>query len=200
VLALVSLARRQVVVGLSLVAALAACSFWDARVPWDTKQMAREIAADLRRFEHLDAEFRQVEVLGWHTVDSPPKQPAPPGILWRRSYEALVWVRVESGSGLPGWVVVDAWGGANDPWQRAIINTYYIAPPPPLRPGEDTSGTWHGFNRYAAPPTSEQVCEFARVAFLNPTYRDRDSHVVTRLRRRTWRRLTGAEPACLAKE
>jgi hypothetical protein len=108
VLARVSLARRHVVVVLSLGAALSACSLRNARVPWDTKQMAREIAADLLRFEHFDAEFRQVEVLGWHTVDSPPKQPAPPGIMWRRSHEALVWVRVENESGVPSWVVVDA--------------------------------------------------------------------------------------------
>lgn len=201
VLSFVSAPRRRMVVGLSLCFALSACSLGDPRVPWDTSQMGREIADDLRRFEHVDAEFRQVEVLGWRTIESQQKRPAPLDAIRHRSSEALVWVRVESGSGVPGWIVVDAWRGPDSPWRRVIIDTEYIAPAPPPRPGEDTSGTWHGFNRYTTPPTSEQVCEFARVAFLNPRYLGPDSRVViTELRRSAWRRLTGTEPACSVNE
>jgi hypothetical protein len=164
--------------------------------------MAREIADDLRRFERVDAAFRQVEALGWRTITIEQRQPTPLPPIRHRSLEALVWVGVESASGIPGWIVVDAWRGADGPWRRAVINREYKAPVPPPRPGEDASGTWHGFKRYDTAPSSQQVCDFARVHFLNPVDFDPESHVVvtTELRRNTWRRLTGGEPACSANE
>lgn len=115
VLALVSLERRRIVVGLSLCTALSACSPVDRRVPWGTMQMAREIVYDLRRFEHVDDEFGRVEVLGWRAVESRQKRLPPVDEIRHRSSEAVVWMRVEGRSGVPGWIVVDAW---SEPPQR----------------------------------------------------------------------------------
>ncbi len=196
-LALGSSAGRRIVAGLALCVAVTACSLDNPRVPFDTPQMACEIADDLRRFEHVDGAFQEVEVLGWRIVESLQQRPEPLQPLRYRTFEAPIWVRIENGADDPGWLVVDAGAGTNGPWRRNIIYWEHRAPAPPPLPGEDASGTWHGFHRYAAPPTSEQVCDFARVAFLNQRYLGPDSRVVVaQLRRKTWRRLTGAEPAC----
>lgn len=200
VLTNVPFGSRRAMVALSICAALSACAPGDSRVPWDTSQMAREIARDLRQFERFEAEFRQVEVLGWRTVESQQRRPAPLDPIRRRDYHALVWVRAESAAGAAVWVLVEAAQGEDDPWRRVIINRELPrelrAPLTHPRPGEDPDGTWHGFARYPTPPTSADVCDFARGAFLKP-FQPPDSHVVVgELRRKTWWRVTGAEPVC----
>jgi hypothetical protein len=193
----ISLVRSRpaaVVMWLSVV--LPACAARDAPVPWDTEQMAREIAHDLRRFERFGAQFRQVEVLAWRILEIQRSQPASLQPVRRRAYDALVWVRVATAAGAPAWLLVHADGDEDSPWRRVVINREVVARLTHPRPGEDPDGTYHGFIRYATSPTSEQVCEFARVAFLEP-YLGPDSHIVAaELRRPAWRRVTGAEPVC----
>lgn len=191
---------RRGVVTLSYCAAVSACAGCDARVPWDTNQMAREIALDLQQFENVDAEFREVEVLAWRRVERHQPRPAPLDPLRFRSYGALVWVRAEGRGGVPAWLLVQAGGGQDEPWRRAIIFRELKAPLTNPRPGEDTTGTWHGFSRYTTPPTSEQVCDFAGVAFLKPYWLSDVRVVVTDLRRHAWQRVTGAAPVCRMDE
>jgi hypothetical protein len=85
-----------------------------------------------------------------------------------------------------------------------MIFTYFKAPPPPLRPGETADGTWHGFNRYAKPPTSKEICEFASVSFLALGPEIREDHwrieKAGGVRLQSWRRVTGEEPACVGWE
>ena len=182
---------------MSLGAALSACAHGDPRVPWDTAQMAREIAGDLRRFERFDADFRQVEVLAWRSVEYQQKRPTPLDPIRSQRYHALLWVRVESRAAPPGWVLVEAGRGEDYPWERVVAYRELIAPLTHPRPGEDPDGTWHGFARYATPPTSAQACDFARVSFLDRSFRDPGPHtVVVGLRRNAWRRVTGADPVC----
>jgi hypothetical protein len=91
----------QVVGALSLSIALSACASLDPRVPWNTEHMAREIALDLRRFERIDAKFRQVEVLAWHIVEVQRRHPAGLQPIRLRRHDALVWVHIEQAAGVP---------------------------------------------------------------------------------------------------
>jgi hypothetical protein len=193
--AIVRAARRRLV-AVSLCAALFGCTLGDTDVPWDTAQMTQEIVDDLRRFEGFDAEVRQVEVLAVKVVDQYQQRPAPLDPFRVRTYRAIVWMRVESAAGIPNWILVDAFRGADQPWRRSLIFREFVSPPPARRPGEDATGEWHGFIRNDTPPPSEQVCEFAGVEFLKPTGRTDHRVAVEKLRSTTWRRVTGAPPTC----
>ena len=44
---------------------VSSCGPSDARPPWDTDQMLRELTSELRQFEGLTTDFDQSEVLAW---------------------------------------------------------------------------------------------------------------------------------------
>jgi hypothetical protein len=187
---------RRAAIVVWVCSALSACASGDRELPWDTSQMTREIAQDLQRFERFEAEFRQVEVLAMRMVESQRQQPPPLTPISRRDYHAVVWARVESQPGVAAWILVEASRGEDDPWRRVIINRDLRAPLTHPRPGKGPDGTWHGFARYATPPSTEDVCAFARVSFLGTTGRSDTHFVIGQLRRQAWRRATGADPVC----
>jgi len=85
-----------------------------------------------------------------------------------------------------------------------MIFSYFRAPPPPSWPGETADGTWLGFNRYANPPTSKEICEFANVSFLAVGPESREGYWRIQkaggVRLLAWQRVTGKEPTCAAWE
>ena len=171
--------------------------------------MVRELTAELRRFERVTSEARDVEVLAWRVTERVDERARPPGLppvaRRERSEGALVWGRFEAKDGVSEWLLIDAYRHDREAWRRSVINTEFMAPPPPLRPGETADGTWHGFNRYAKPPTSKEICEFASVSFLavSPEIRKVASDIGKRaggVRLQSWRRVTGEEPACAGWE
>jgi len=182
----------------------AACSTRDTRVPWDTTEMVREVTAELRRFERVTSEARDVEVLAWRAIKRVHEFSAPPGLppvtTGGRSDAALIWGRFEAKDGVQEWLLIDAFRNDRDVWRRSMIFTYFRVPPPPLRPGETADGTWHGFNRYAKPPTSKEICAFATVSFLAAGPESREDYwrieKTGGVRLQSWRRVTGEEPAC----
>jgi hypothetical protein len=157
----------------------AACSAGDTRVPWDTTEMVLEVTAELRRFERVTSEARDVEVLAWRAIETVNERATPPGLppvaIRRRSEGALLWGRFEA-TGPPEWLLIDAFRDDRDVWRRSMIFTYFKAPPPRLRPGQTADRTWHGFNRYAKSPTSRKICEFASVSFLAVGPEIREDH------------------------
>ncbi len=195
--------------GLLIVLALSACAAGDPPVPWDTGEMTRELMIDLRRFEHITSDPREVEVLAWGTTVQVKGHATPPGLppvaRTGRLDAALLWGRFETKAGTSEWLVIQASRG-DEGWVRQFINTEYMSPPRRLRPGERPDGTWPGFNRYTKPPTSKEVCDFASVSYLavsppiaTPKNPRGDWSVEKRagaVRAHTWRRVTGDEPAC----
>ena len=187
----------------------AACRAENARVPWDTTEMVRQLTAELRRFEGLTSEARDVEVLAWRAIQRVNERATAPGLppvaIRRRSESALLWGRFEAKDGASEWLLIDAFRGDRDVWRRSLIFTEFKAPPPPLRPGETADGTWHGFNRYPKPPTSKEICEFASVSFLavGPEIHADAWRIEKRaggVHVRSWRHVTGEEPACAGWE
>jgi hypothetical protein len=183
----------------------AACSAGDVRVPWDATEMMRELTAELRQFERVTSEPRDVEVLAWRVIERVNERATAPGLpaiaIRRRSETALVWGRFEAKDGASEWLLIEGFRHDGEVWVRSMIFTELKAPARPLRPGETADGTWHGFNRYAKPPTSTGICEFASVSFLAAWREIRDD--LWRLEKRagdvrleSWRRVTGEEPAC----
>jgi hypothetical protein len=186
----------------------AACGTADPPVPWDSTEMIQQISADLRRVERLTPAPRDLDVLAWRVVErvyeDPMPRRLPPVHSRRRSEAALLWGRLEAKDGAPEWVLIEAFRNDGEPWRRAMIFTELRAPRLALRPGETADGVWHGFNRYAKPPTSNEVCTFASISFLAapPELRDSGLRVETSggIRIRTWRRVIHEEPACAGWE
>ena len=116
------------------------------------------------------SEARDVEVLAWRAIDTVNERATAPGsppvVFRRRAEAALVWGRFAAKDGASEWLVIEAFRLEREVWRRSMIFTEFSAPRPQLRPGETADGTWHGFNRYARPPTSKEICEFASVSFL----------------------------------
>jgi hypothetical protein len=167
--------------------------------------MARELTAELRRFEGVTSEARDVEVLAWRAIDEVNERATAPGwppvAIRRRAEAALVWGRFAAKDGASEWLVIEAFRRDREVWTRSLIFTYLKAPRRQSRPGETADGTWHAFNRYAKPPTSKEICEFASVSFLaaRPESREDDWRIEKRaggVRLRSWRRVTGEELAC----
>lgn len=159
---------------MTLVAVLgAACAVTDRDMPWERDDMIDEASAELRRFERIGLDGSTAEVLAWRTIERTRTLATPPGlpavILRRRSHGALLWGRGELKTGAAGWLLVDVFRHDGEQWRRALINREFSAPPTSLRPGETADGTWHGVAEYAHPPTSREICEFAKVSFLATT-------------------------------
>jgi hypothetical protein len=172
------------------------CSSADPSIPWDVPHMTRELTSELRQFEGLASDFQDVEVLGWRVEETEGKAAPPVQPRRHRVEVALVWGHVgASAVGPDTWALVEAYRHDEDRWRRSLIFRELRAPLPRLRPGETADGTWHGFQRYAKPPTSSETCEFARVHFLKAASAPR-RRVSGGLRRNAWLRATGAEPAC----
>ena len=176
----------------------------DPDAPWDRDDMIGEASAELRRFERIVLDGSTAEVLAWRTIETSQILAAPPGlpavVLRRRSDGALLWARGELRTGAAGWLLVEVFRHKREQWRRSLINREYSAPPASLRPGETADGTWHGVAEYAHPPTSREICDFAKVSFLapNPALHDTTWHVKSGggLRRQAWRWVAGDEPAC----
>lgn len=76
---------------------ITSCGAFDSSPPWDTKQMVGDLAAELRQFEGLSADWDQVEVLAWR-VDS---RSNGPGIAI-----ALLWGRMGPADAPAGWALL----------------------------------------------------------------------------------------------
>lgn len=164
---------------------LTSCSLRDPEVPWDTAAMVRTLSAELPRFEGLQSDLMAPEVLGWFISEQ----------NGFRLETALLWARVDAGNQL-SWVLVQGFRHptGDNVWRRSWFATYPKAPLRHTRPGEDTDGTWHAFQRYSSPPSASQICEFAAVDFLNLPAEWR--RISGGLRRNAWRRVTRSNPSC----
>ena len=182
----------------------AACRVADPNPPWERDGMIRETSAELRRFERIGLDGSTVEVLAWRTIERSQIVASPPGlpavVIRRRSDAALLWARGELRTGAAGWLLAEVFRHNGERWSRAMIFREYRAPPTSLRPGETADGTWHGVAEYTHPPTSREICAFARVSFLaaSPELHDGAYSVESAggLRQRAWRRIARDEPAC----
>jgi len=186
--------------------ALTSCVPSDPHPPWDTDEMVRQLASDLRRFEGLSAELSDCEILAWRidTAPRPASMPpipvpggsgfVPPGV--QRVEIVLLWGRTGPESAPTGWALVQGYRhpGSGAPWQRTLINRELAVPLTRLRRGEEADGTWHGYHRYDRPPTSRDGCEFAAVDFLvgDPAWH----RTAGAFRNRAWARAFGEAPAC----
>jgi hypothetical protein len=168
----------------SLIAvALIACTRGEPAVPWDTAQMGHELTRELREFEGLQTDLRQAEVLAWRVYEREDGA---------HVQVALIWARLDDRT----WALLQGFRRPDEDsgWHRSVTD----APPAPsaqLRPGEDQTGTWHAFQRYPQPPSSRQICDFARVDFLRDPpegYRA----VAGAVRHDNWLRVVGQEPRC----
>ena len=150
--------------------------------------MVRELTSELRRFEGQASDFNHVEVLAWTISARKNKARVEIGLLWGRTGTATAPT---------GWALAQAYrhpeGGGL--WHRSLFNRYLSSPLIHQRPGEDADGTWHGFQRYAHPPTSREVCEFAEVDLAGqpPVPYRRLSGAV---RTQAWLRAVGEQPVC----
>ena len=178
----------SVAVGLTF----ASCAPRDPAVPWDVSEMIRELTADLR---HQGVSIGDAEVLAWRTDEeeytvSPLLPPR-----WRRVEVALMWGRGAHG-GQP-WVLAQGYRHwqSDEPWRLSMILRELRRPPAHLRPGEAPDGSWRAFSRYPALPTSADICEFARVDFLNAS-QSPWRPAARALQRNTWQRLAGEPPSC----
>ena len=144
---------------------------------WDTTAIARDVNADLRKFEHLTSDLSDVEVLAWRREDRqrpdpfpfPPSAPIAAPTLKDKVDVVLLWGRIVPADGGLGWALVQAFrhpDDENSTWHRSVSFRDWKVPPRDLRPGETSDGTWHAFQRYAHAPTSSEICEFANVHFL----------------------------------
>jgi hypothetical protein len=118
--------------------------------------MVRELTSDLRRFEGQASDFNQVEMLAWTIIARESKARVEIGLLWGRTGTAT-WPT--------GWALAQAYRHPEGDglWHRRLFSRHLRSPLIYQRLGEDADGTWHGFQRYAYPPTSREVCEFAEV-------------------------------------
>lgn len=164
----------------------------DPEVPWDTKQLERDITPELRRVERLPGDFDRFEVLAWRRIEK--ASPIVP--LQRARLDiALLWGRTHAPQ---QWALVQAftWWGDEDRWRRSVFWRELIVPLAQTRPGEDKDGTWHAYAPYDHPPSSREICEFAQVSFLDLSD-EADYHVMSRgVRLHAWLDVAGAEPAC----
>lgn len=190
----------------SVVLLLCVTSCWagDPPAPWNQSDIVRDLTAELRQYEHLDGALTQAEVLAWRRpvseskpVEFPPSAPVPAPVQRTRSDSVLLWARTGSGAD-SRWILIQAYRNPaqQNRWRRTVINRELRSPPPPLWPGETPDGTWHGLQRFDHAPTSEEVCGFARVEFLGMRWTREWRTVEGRIRESTWRRVTGAAPAC----
>ena len=174
---------------------LAACRASDPPVPWPTADMLGELTADLRRHAGIRGDFARTEVLGWriHERTGPAYPPVPPSIA--RVRVVLLWGEAV-GEGGPAWLLVQ--GHRHDDereWRRSLLFRELTAPLTNPRPGETRDGTWLAYHGYDRPPTSAEICDFARVQFLAaaaPPWRA----TAAVLRVRTWTAVAGSPPAC----
>lgn len=189
-----STTRRRLVVVAAAGIFLLACNSSPPAVPWDTARMTRELTADLRRFEGFTSEFELVEVLAWRVdsrVDSREDN--------ARVEVALVWGRLPEKDGQARWTLIQGFrhpAGANT-WYRSLVIRELKAPLMQPRPGEESDGTWHGFQRYRHAPTTAEICEFAAVDFF-ARGDDRGGYrrVAGDIRKQAWLRVAGEEPRC----
>ena len=179
------------------------CRAGDPPVPWNQSDIVRDLTAELRRYERLEGDLTQVEVLAWRTqiresklAEFPPSASVPAPVQRTRSDSVLLCARVKTAANST-WMLIHAYRRPDQEnrWRRALINRELRSPPPPLWPGETPDGTWHGIQRFSHAPTSDEICHFAEVAFLNsmaPEWRT----VSGALQTATWIRTTGAKPRC----
>jgi hypothetical protein len=172
----------------------------DPQVPWDTAQMARELTAELQRFEGLSADLEEYEVLAWRVDATPPPSSRPrPEDPQRRIQVGLLWGRTRADRSPARWLLVHGFRDADGttPWQRGIINRELKAPLLHPRPGEDRDGAWQGFQMYDRPPGSREICDFANVAFFDSFgTRLGFRRVAGAVRKRTWTQVAGEGPLC----
>jgi hypothetical protein len=184
-----------------MVIAISSCGDVDRRVPWDVADLARDVSADLRKFERLNSDFAEAEVLAWRRAESgivqsfPPTAPIPPpkdrvGIV-------LLWGRLSRTNGSAFWALAQVFrrpDSAASKWQRGLFVAEISISEQP-RPGSTSDSTWHWFQQYMQPPTSYDICTFASLHFLPApfaSYRTIDAAI----QRNTWRRVAGAESTC----
>ncbi len=176
----------------------------DPQVPWDTEQMARELTAELRRFQGLSADLEEHHVVAWRvdTLRAPPpsSRPSPDDPRPERTQVGLLWGRTRADRTPARWLLVQGFQDADGTsrWQRAVTIRELKAPLVHPRPGEDRTGTWHGVQMYDHPPTSREICDFANVEFFGSLAEAAGNvrRVAGAVRRHAWRRVTGEEPAC----
>ena len=184
---------------------LRTCRSVDLPVPWDKADMAREVSADLRKFERLNFDLAEVEVLAWRRTERegsfpfpfPPNAPIAPRLKDKIDV-VLLWGRLDTAPERLVWALIQAGRNPDDrnsKWRRSLFNIEWKDAPAHLRPGYTTDGTWHGFQLYTRPPTSSDICAFASVHFL-PAPEGGYRTSAAAIERRTWRRVAGAEPTC----
>ena len=171
---------------------------------WDTTAIARDVNADLRKFEHLTSDLSNVKVLAWrrdgrpNTLRFPPSAPIGPPTLSDKVDVVLLWGRLVPADDGLGWTLLQAFRNPADEgstWRRSVFFRDWKVPPRELRPGETSDGTWHAFQRYAHAPTSDEICGFANVYFLPAPPFDWVTLDVG-IRKSTWRRVAGDAPRC----
>jgi len=194
--------RRIVSVVLLLV--VTSCRAPDTPVPWNQSDIVRDLTAELRRYERLNGDFVQMEVLAWRRqvsepkpVEFPPSAPVAAPVQRSRSDSVLLWARIGTAADST-WMLIQAYRAPDQEnrWSRALINRERSNLSSPLWPGETPDGSWPGIQKFSRAPTSEEVCEFARVAFLRARWTRELRTVDGRIRENTWRRVTGSAPAC----
>jgi hypothetical protein len=177
-------------VGLSL---MPSCARRDAKVAWDTNDMEREIAAELRKFEGLRSDFGRMEVLAWRTEE---RTVRPIPLARDRFTVALVWA--QTAGAVRRWALIEMfnrWTGDDKSWHRSLFWREVRFPLTHPRPGETRDGTWHAYAHYDHPPSSREICDFAAVSFLDPN-RGEYEVVAGAFRIQTWLNVVGDEPAC----
>lgn len=193
-------------VAVLLLLTLTSCAPADPHPPWDTDEMVRQLTSDLRRFEGLSADLRDSVILAWRVdarpgVPTMPRIPLPDGSGFVSTKEdrvevVLLWGRIGPANAPTGWVLMQGYRhpGIDTPWQRSLFHRYLRAPLTRLRPGEDADGTWHAYQRYNRPPTSQEACAFAEVDFLAgaPSWH----RIAGGFRTQAWMRALGGAPPC----
>ena len=178
------------VIGLSL---MPSCARRDAKVPWHTGDMNREITAELRKFEGFTSDVARMEVLAWRTEE----RAAPPIPLARSRFTvALVWA--QTAEAVRRWALIqifNRWSGDDNSWHRSLFWRELRFPLTHPRPGETQDGTWHAYASYDHTPSSREICDFANVSFLDPN-RGEYEVVAGAFRVQTWLSVVADEPAC----
>ena len=151
--------------------------------------MLRELTSELREFEGLANDFVQSEVLAWR-IDSRGDN--------ERVEIALIWGRNGATDAPKSWALFQGYRHPKTDalWRRSLFNQYLKSPLTQLRPGDSRDGTWHAYQQYGHAPTSGEICDFARVVFLNEEERRGYRRVSGELPKAAWLRVTGEEPRC----